>query len=267
MVAQISIIQTDSHMLPTPVERALARYRHYTNNGKQENHSFYYSGQLKNRTVTMRNCDEQCQLQHNIAVKKNTSASVIIDETLKRGMYAVIQILDMDHTLPTYFTVRCLTNGQSSERHSKIIDQTYDHIALGDEIGLRVLRDGDIAFSCNNRNVKSLFNIDLTVNDHSQVTQTEYRFEILLHGRVTAIRLIGLHLPTAEEAIPPPTVGGGCQATVIHHICPNGLSGLLLPCRHLCVCYDCGQTMINRHNCPNVKCRKKVTGCIKVFKD
>ena len=267
MVAQIHIIQSESNVLPNSTDRARARYLQYTNNGQRENVSFYYSGELTEGTITMKNCDELREIENNIAVKKDSSASVQIDENLQRGMYAVIQILDMDHTLPPYFAIRCLTNGQSSERHSKMIDQTYDQINLGDEIGLRVSREGDIVFSCNNRNIQTLFKIDLTVNDHSQVNKTPYCLEFLLNGRVTAIRLIGLHFPTDEEAKAPPAVGGGCQATVIHRVCPNSLSGLLLPCRHLCVCHECGLAMINRSNCPNLKCRKTVTGCIKVFKD
>jgi len=182
-------------------------------------------------------------------------------------MYIVMQILDMDHTLSKYLTIRCLTNGQSSNDHTKLIDTSFDHLTLGDEIGIRVLSDGQITFSCNNKNVRPLFNIDLTVNDNPQVKETLYRLECLLNGRVTGIRLVGLHQPTAEESKPPPAVGGGCQATVIHKVCPNGLSGLLLPCRHLCVCHACGLALINRHSCPNVKCRKPVTGCIKVYRD
>jgi hypothetical protein len=266
-VAQIRLVQNESRVLPNPVERARARYILYTNNRQEENHSIYYSGELSDSTVTMKNCDENCELSDNIAVKKNPSASVTLDENLKRGMYIVMQILDMDHTLPSYFTIRCLTNGQLQDKHSKLIDTTFVHMKLGDEIGIRVLRDGQIAFSCNNGNVKPLFNIDLTVNDHSQVRETSYRLDFLLNGRVTGIRLVGLHHPTEEESKAPSAVGGGCQATVIHKICPNSLSGLLLPCKHLCVCYDCGQALINRHTCPNVKCRKPVVGCVRVYKD
>jgi hypothetical protein len=173
----------------------------------------------------------------------------------------------MDHTLSKYLTIRCLTNEQPSNEHTKLIDASFDHLTLGDEIGIRVLSDGQITFSCNNRNVKPLFNINLTVNDNPEVQQTSYHLEFLLNGRVTGIRLIGLHHPTAEEAKPPPAVGGGCQATVRYKVCPNGLSGLLLPCKHLCVCHDCGVALIDKHSCPNVKCRKPVKGCFKVFKD
>jgi hypothetical protein len=267
VVAQIRIVQNESRVLPNPVERARARYIQYTNNRQDENLSIYYSGELSDGTVTMKNCDQNCELSDNIAVKKNNSASITIDENLKRGMYVVMQILDMDHTLPSYLTIRCLINGQSSDKHSKLIDTTSAHITLGDELGVRVLRDGQIAFSCNNRNVKTLFNIDLTVNDHSQVKETSYRLDFLLNGRVTGIRLVGLHHPTEEESKAPPAVGGGCLATVIHRVCPNAVSGLLLPCKHLCVCYECGQALINRHSCPNARCRKPVVGCVKVYKD
>ncbi len=267
VVAQIRVVQNESTVLRNPVDRARARYMQYTNNRQEENLSIYYSGELSDGTATMRNCDQNCEISDNIAVKINSSASITIDEDLKRGMYVVMQILDMDHTLSPYLTVRCLTNDQASDKHSKLIDTSSAHIALGDELGIRVLRDGQIAFSCNNRNAKNLFNIDLTVNDHSQVTKTSYRLDFLLNGRVTGIRLVGVHQPTGEESQPPPAVGGGCLATVVHRVCPNPVSGLLLPCKHLCVCYECGQTLISRHPCPNLKCRKPVVGCIKVYKD
>jgi hypothetical protein len=217
----------------------------------------------------MTNCDENCQISDNIAVvKKNFTSSIIIEEDLKRCMYIVMQIVDMDHTLPAYLTIRCLTNGHSLNEHIKSIDKSFDHLTLGDEIGIRVLPTGHITFSCNNRNVKPLFDIDLTVNDNPQVRPTSYRLEFILNGRVTGLRLVGLYRPTDKEAnTPPPAVGGGCQATVIYRVCPNGLSGLLLPCKHLCVCYDCGQALIERHSCPNVKCRKPVKGCIRVYRD
>ncbi|CAF4642786.1 unnamed protein product, partial [Rotaria magnacalcarata] len=77
----------------------------------------------------------------------------------------------MDHTLSTYLTIRCLTEGRTSNEHTKLIDNTFDYVTLGDEIGLRVLPDGCITFSCDNRHVKPLFNIDLTVNDNPAVQQ------------------------------------------------------------------------------------------------
>jgi len=216
----------------------------------------------------MKNCDENCEISDNIAVKINSASSIIVDENLKRCMYIVMQILDMDHTLSTYLTIRCLTNGHPSDDQKKLIDTSFDHLTLGDEIGIRVLPDGHITFSCNNRNVKPLFNIDLTVNDNPLVQPISYRLEFILNGRVTGLRLVGLYRPTDKEASTlPPAVGGGCQATVRYKVCPNGLSGLLLPCRHLCVCFDCGQALIDRHSCPNVKCRKPVSGCIRVYKD
>jgi hypothetical protein len=215
----------------------------------------------------MKNCDENCEILDNIAVKKTTTSSITVDENLKRCMYVVMQILDMDHTLPTYLTIRCLTNGHPIEDHTKLIDTSFDHLTLGDEIGIRVTPDGHITFSCNNRSVKSLFSIDLTVNDNPQVQPISYHLEFILSGRITGLRLVGIYHPTAEEMKPPPAVGGGCQATVRYRVCPNGLTGLLLPCKHLCVCYECGQALIERHSCPNVKCRKPVTGCVKVFRD
>lgn len=216
----------------------------------------------------MENCDENSEISYNIAVKKSPTSSITIDENLKRCMNIVMQILDMDHTLPAYLTIRCLTDGRASNEHSKFIDSSFDHLTLGDEIGIRVAPSGQITFSCNNRHVKPLFNIDLTVNDHPEVQETPYRLQCLLNGRVTSIRFVGLYRPTAEEARAlPPAAGGGCQATVRHPVCPNRPSGLLLPCKHLCVCFDCGQILINRHSCPNLKCRKPVTGCIRVYKD
>ncbi|UJR27864.1 hypothetical protein I4U23_009129 [Adineta vaga] len=267
-VSQIRLVQTEARVLANPVERARSRYLQYTNNRQQENSSIYYSGELSSGLLIMKNCDEHCELSDNIAVKKSSTSSVIIDENLKRCMYIVMQILDMDHTLSTYFTIRCLTDETSSSEHTKSIDSTFDHITLGDEIGIRVQPEGLVTFSCDNRNVKPLFNINLSVNDNPQVQQTSYQLEFILNGRVTGLRLVGLYRPTdAEARTLPPAIGGGCLATVLNKVCPNGLSGLLLPCRHLCVCFDCGQALINRHTCPNLKCRKQVVGCIKVFKD
>ena len=261
-------MQTEARVLANSVDRARARYLQYTNNRQQENNSIYYSGELSTGLVIMRNCDEHCELSDNIAVKKSSSSSVIIDMSLKRCMCIVMQILDMDHTLPAYFTIRCLTDGTPSTEHTKLIDTAFDHIMLGDEIGIRVLPEGLLTFSCDNRNVKPLFNINLTVNDNPQVQQTSYQLEIVMSGRVTGLRLVRVYRPTDTEARTlPPAVGGGCLATVLHRVCPNGHSGLLLPCRHLCVCFECGQALIDRHSCPNVKCRKPVKGCIKVFKD
>lgn len=215
----------------------------------------------------MDNCDESCELTENIAVRKSPTASITIDSDLTRCMYAVMQILDMDHTLSNYFTIRCLTNNRLSEAHTKLIDATFDYITLGDEICVRVEKDGNLTLSVNNRAVKPLFRIDLTVNDNSQANTISYRLDFLLNGRVTSMRLIGVYLPTDEEKQPPPVVGGGCLATVIHRVCPNRLSGLLLPCQHLCVCYDCGLALKDRHSCPNDRCRKPVSGCVKVFRD
>ncbi|CAF4950865.1 unnamed protein product [Rotaria sp. Silwood1] len=248
IVAQIRLIQTESRVLANPVDRARARYIQYTNNRQQENSSIYYSGDL--------------------SPGLSSTSSIIIDENLKRCMYIVMQILDMDHTLSAYLTIRCLIDGKSSNEHTILIDTSFDHLTLGDEIGLRVLPDGYITFSCDNRHVKPLFNIDLTVNDNPAVQQTSYRLEFVMNGRVTGLRLVGLYRPTDVEARTlPPTIGGGCQATILHRVCPNGLSGLLLPCRHLCVCFECGQALVDRHSCPNVKCRKPVKGCVKVYKD
>ncbi|CAF1084560.1 unnamed protein product [Adineta steineri] len=268
MVSQIRLVQTEARVLPNPVDRARERYMQYTNHRQQENSSIYYSGELLPGFVTMKNCDENCEISNNIAVRKSSSSSITIDENLKRCMYIVMQILDMDHTLSNYLTIRCLTDGKSSNEHTKLIDTTFDHLTLGDEIGIRILPDGHITFSCDNRNVKPLFHIDLTVNDNPQVQQTSYHLEFIMNGRVTSLRLVGLYRPTDIEARTlPPAIGGGCQATVLNRVCPNGLSGLLLPCRHLCVCFECGQALIDRHSCPNVKCRKMVKGCIKVYKD
>ncbi|CAF2506685.1 unnamed protein product [Rotaria sp. Silwood2] len=268
IVAQIRLIQTEAHVLANPVDRARARYIQYTNNRQQENSSIYYSGELSPGLVTMKNCDENCEISDNIAVKRSSTSSIIIDENLKRCMYIVMQILDMDHTVSTYITIRCLIDGRSSNEHTTLIDASFDHLTLGDEIGLRVLPDGYVTFSCDNRHVKPLFNIDLTVNDNPAVQQTSYRLEFVMNGRVTGLRLVGLYRPTDVEAQTlPPTIGGGCQAIILHRVCPNGLSGLLLPCRHLCVCFECGQALVDRHSCPNVKCRKPVKGCVKVYKD
>ena len=215
----------------------------------------------------MRNCDESCEVTENIAVRKNSTASITIDSDLTRCMYAVMQILDMDHTQSNYFTVRCLTNNRSSDEHSKLIELGFDHITLGDEICVRVAKDGNLTLSVNNRAVKTLFRIDLTVNDNSQANKISYRLDFLLNGRVTGMRLIGIYLPTEEEKQPPPVVGGGWLATIIHRVCPNRLSGLLLPCQHLCVCYECGLALKDRHSCPKDECRRPVSGCIKVFRD
>lgn len=266
VVSQIRLVQNESLALPTAVERSRRRFLQYTNNRQDENRSIYYS-EITPSTVTMKNCDENCEISENIAVKKTPTASVTVDSNLVRCMYAVIQILDMDHTLSNYFTVRCLTNDRSSDEHSKLIDLSYDHLTLGDEICVRVTKDGTLTLSVNNRTVKSLFRIDLTVNDNSQVTPTSYRLDFLLNGRVTGIRLIGIYLPTSEESRAPPVVGGGCLATIIHRVCPNRLNGLLLPCQHLCVCFECGKALQNRHSCPYPQCRKSVAGCIKVYRD
>jgi hypothetical protein len=268
IVSQIRLEQNEAQVLLNPADRARARYFQYTNDRRQENSSVYYSGELSSGIVTMRNCDENCEISYNIAVRKNSQSSILVDENLKRCMCIVMQILDMDHTLSTYLTIRCLTDGHSSNENTKLIDATFGHLTLGDEIGIRVLPDGHITFSCDNRHVKSLFNIDLTVNDNPQVQQTSYRLEFIMTGRVTGLRLVGLYRPTDLEARTlPPAVGGGCLATVLYKVCPNGVSGLLLPCKHLCVCYDCGQALMEKHSCPNVNCRKPVKGCIKVYKD
>lgn len=267
MVAQIRLLQNEVRVLINPVDRARARYIQYTNNRQQENSSTYYSGELSTGTVSMKNCDESCEISENIAVKKNSTASITVDEDLKRCMYVVMQILDMDHTLNGYLTIRCLTNGHTSNEHTKSIDTSLGHLTLGDEIGIRVLPDGKLTFSYNNRNVKPLFTIDLTVNDNPLVQPVSYRLEFILNGRITSLRLVGLYHPNAEEIKPPPAVGGGCQATVRYKVCPNGLTGLLLPCKHLCVCHECGQALIERHSCPNLTCRRPVTGCIRVYRD
>ena len=260
--------QSEVRALQNPVERARARYIQYTNNRRKENSSIYYSGELSSSFLTIKNCDENCEISDNIAVKKSSISSITIDENLKRCMYIVMQILDMDHTLPPYLTIRCLTNGTSSNIHTKLIDRTFDYLTLGDEIGIRVLPDGHITFSCNNRHVKSLFDIDLTVNDNSAVEETTYHLEFIMNGRVTSLRLIGLYRPTDLEARTAPQVtGGGCQATIRNKVCPNGLSGLLLPCKHLCVCYECGQALVDRYLCPKFNCRKPVKGCVKVYKN
>ncbi|CAM4845992.1 unnamed protein product, partial [Rotaria magnacalcarata] len=255
VVAQIRLTQSEVNVLANSVDRARARYLQYTNNRKKENASIYYSGELAPGFVTMSDCDENSEISENIAVKKKSTAAIVINEMLKRSMCIVLQIIDMDHTLSTYLTIRCLTEGRTSNEHTKLIDNTFDYVTLGDEIGLRVLPDGCITFSCDNRHVKPLFNIDLTVNDNPAVQQTSYNLEFIMNGRVTGLRLVGIYRPTEAEARTlPPAIGGGCQATVIHRICPYGLSGLLLPCKHLCVCYECGKALIDRHSCPNIKC-------------
>lgn len=269
-VAQLRLLQAETRVLANATERATERHLHYTNNRQQEYSSIYYSGELTPSLMSMKNCDERCEVSYNIAVKKNSNAasSVIVEENLKRCMYIVMQILDMDHTLSNYLTIRCLTDGRSSKEHTKLIDPSYEHLTIGDEIGIRVQPDGQITFSCDNRHVKPLFTIDLTVNDNRQVEPTKYFVEFLMNGRVTGLRMVGVYQPTDIEARTlPPAIRGGCQATIIRSVCPNGLSGLLLPCRHLCVCFECGQALVERHTCPNVKCRKPVTGCIKVYKD
>ena len=193
---------------------------------------------------------------------------MIVAEILKRTMYLVLQILDMDHRLSNYFTIRCLTDDRAAEEHTKVIDRTFDHLTVGDEIGIRVQPDGQVTFSCNNRHVKPLFQVDLTVNDSAQARPRKYYLEFIMNARVTALRLVGVHRPTDAEAGKLPTVArGGCEATVVRSVCPNPPSGLLLPCKHLCVCYDCGTKLVNRHNCPRVNCRKPVTQCVRVFKD
>ena len=267
-IAKIRLLQPDVRVLPNPADRASERYFEYTKQRQEEHSSIYYSGHLSSSIVTMIDCDEHCELAYNIAVRRLRSASMIVEENLKRCMNVVMQILDMDHTLSTYLTIRCSTNGQPSEEHTKLIDLSYEHIDIGDELGLRVQPDGKVAFSCNNRHVSILFQLDLTVNDPGRLPPTKYYLEFLLNGRVTGLRLVGVYQPTDVEARTlPPAARGGCQATVRYLVCPNGLSGLLLPCSHLCVCIECGQAMINRHNCPNIKCRKPVTGCVKVYKD
>jgi len=261
------IIQTLARVLPNPVDRAIERYRQIINHQNQCS-SIYYSEELSPGLVSMTNCDENSEIQYNIAVKKYVPSSMTIDEDLKRCMCVVMQVLDMDHTQSVYMIIQCLIEGRISPDHSKLIDPEFVHLNVGDEIGIRVQPDGNLTFSCNNQHVKPLFHVDLTVNDNPDVMTTPYRLEFILNGRVTGLRLVGLYRPTDLEArTRPAAIGGGCLSTVRTAICPNPISGLLLPCKHLCVCYDCGQAHIDRHSCPNSNCRKPVRGCIKVYKD
>ena len=268
-ICEVSLIQSQVRVLSDPVQRARERFMQYTHNQTRECISIFYSDEIAPAGVYSSDCDTNSYLSYHIIARSHkNSASFVIDESLKRSMQMVFQILDMDHTQSNYCIVRCLINDKPSLEHTKLIDSSFDYLCNGDEIGIRVLPNGSITFSCNNRRLKQLFQIDLTVNDDPQVRKTDYKLEILLNARITAMRLIGIYQPSKSEEDPVPLPAHtSCQATVVRSRCPNRQTGLLLPCRHLCVCHECGQKMINQHGCPIVECRRLVTGCVRVFKD
>ncbi|CAF0960652.1 unnamed protein product [Didymodactylos carnosus] len=244
-IVQMRLIQTLSIVMSSHVDRALARFQQFYHSDET---TYYGSYDLSPGLIEINNCDVN-QIQNNIAVKqKDTTrkSSMKINENLQRCMCLIIQILDMDHTKSSYFTLHCLIDGQIAPNPelSKEINSEFTHLSIGDEIGIRVKPNGCITFSSNNRNIKDLFTIDLTVNDNPQVEKTLYHLQFDLDARITALRFIGLYRPTEKEAnTPPPPLGGGCTATIRVGVCPGGKTGLLMPCRHNIVCHDCGITM------------------------
>jgi hypothetical protein len=268
-VEQICFVDEHSRVIHKPRERACARYEQYIKNHPQLNTSIYYSGDLSLSPVIMIECDNWCKEKYGIAVKQASSeSSIIIKEALKRMMFIVMHVVDMDHTQGTYMTVRCLTNDRPTDACRKSMAIPFDKITINDEIAVHVSPTGCLTFSCNNRQIKKLFNIDLTVNDKANVQRTNYNLEFIMNGRITALRLIGVYQPSENETQPPqlaPT--GNCRATNVHSVCLAKPSGLLLPCKHLCVCFNCGVAMINQHPCPKTNCHQPVVNCIRVYKD
>jgi hypothetical protein len=266
-VSEIRLIQSNTNVLPNPKERALARFIHYSRQHTQEHHSFYYGCELTNGRTAMIECDADREIDPNIAVRKDCSSSLIIDEILQPGMLLVFQILDMDHTFSNYLTVRCLTDGIGSDKDTKLVDGSFGCLRVGDELGIRVRPNGKLTFSCNNRTVKHLLHVGPVQNRRMLQEKPRLTLEMLMNGRVTALRLIGLFQPDEYESdLQTRSISHTCRSAVRRPICYNAANMLLLPCRHLCVCLECSQVMKKQNTCPNIKCRKPIDQCIRVFR-